>query len=337
MSDFLKFLAGWAWKREGRDDKQRFVDPYLYPWTEEDEDDRLTVHQDRSNAKTVWDSSIVLSKYFQKALDDSVNGKSCLELGCGCGLPGLVLGKLGAKVLLTDLKDTLDITQKNIDANSLRSNVEVAELKWGKDVGQVKGSPFDVIIATDTMYIPEEAETLLLTIEGLSSSNTVVYLSYGRNRYAEDEFKEMAVKHNYTIYEIPEEELDDKYQCGDVTVLKLTKGNASAQPSSKKRKTQKGEEKKQAEQKNKGKKEREEEREEEAEEEEEPKRETKKAKKETEKKTPKKVQKKEVEKEKAKSAEKEKVKSIEKTPKKEAKKSPKKEGKKSPAPKEKKK
>lgn len=60
MSDFYKFLASWGWKREGRDEKQRFVEPYKYPWTEEVDlskpEGRLLIHQDRSNAKTVWDS-----------------------------------------------------------------------------------------------------------------------------------------------------------------------------------------------------------------------------------------------------------------------------------------
>lgn len=36
----------------------------------------------------------------------------------------------GATVVLTDLEDTLDITQRNIDENSLKKNVRTAELKW---------------------------------------------------------------------------------------------------------------------------------------------------------------------------------------------------------------
>lgn len=48
------------------------------------------------------EQSIVLGKYFQKEYGDasSLEGKKCVELGCGCGLPGLVLGKLGTSVLI---------------------------------------------------------------------------------------------------------------------------------------------------------------------------------------------------------------------------------------------
>lgn len=65
----------------------------------------------------VWDSSIVLGKLFERQAD-AVAGKRCLDLSAGCGLPGLVLAKLGAgSVVATDLAPNLPLLRKNAEAN----------------------------------------------------------------------------------------------------------------------------------------------------------------------------------------------------------------------------
>lgn len=52
----------------------------------------------------------------------------------------------------------------------------------GNDVAHLAEMPFDIVIATDTMYIPEEAKTLLETIKQISHEKSIIYLSYGRNK-----------------------------------------------------------------------------------------------------------------------------------------------------------
>ncbi len=65
----------------------------------------------------VWDSSIVLAKYFEKH-PRRCAGRRCLDLSAGCGLPGLVLARLGAaSVTATDLGPNLALLRKNSDAN----------------------------------------------------------------------------------------------------------------------------------------------------------------------------------------------------------------------------
>ena len=39
----------------------------------------------------VWDSSIVMAKYFEKQGHQALAGKRCLDLSAGCGLPGTLL------------------------------------------------------------------------------------------------------------------------------------------------------------------------------------------------------------------------------------------------------
>lgn len=64
----------------------------------------------------VWDSSIVLAKMFERHAARFA-GKRCLDLSAGCGLPGVVLSKLGARVTATDLAPNLALLEKNAKAN----------------------------------------------------------------------------------------------------------------------------------------------------------------------------------------------------------------------------
>ena len=61
-------------------------------------------------ASTVWDSSIVMAKYIEKNAG-VFKGKRCVELGAGCGLVGVVLARVGAEVVLTDLHPNLPLLQ----------------------------------------------------------------------------------------------------------------------------------------------------------------------------------------------------------------------------------
>lgn len=92
----MDFLKSWLWKREGKNDRERYQLPYTYFFSSEvsfkiQNVKQLLIHQDKAIAKTVWDSSIVLSKYFEKLFLQENNNfnlkeSKCLELGCGCGL-----------------------------------------------------------------------------------------------------------------------------------------------------------------------------------------------------------------------------------------------------------
>lgn len=64
----------------------------------------------------VWDSSIVLSKMLELHAPRFA-GRRCLDLSAGCGLPGIVLAKLGAEVTATDLAPNLPLLEKNAAAN----------------------------------------------------------------------------------------------------------------------------------------------------------------------------------------------------------------------------
>lgn len=96
----------------------------------------------------VWDDAVVLSRYLE-LLDQQhpcFANKSVLELGAGVGLPGLLLAKLGASVVVSDRDDAAKrLLEENIKQNGLESACTAVVYEWGKDV--MKGRKFDIILA----------------------------------------------------------------------------------------------------------------------------------------------------------------------------------------------
>lgn len=78
----------------------------------------------------VWDSAIVLAKYFELHASRYGPGTRALDLSAGCGLPGLVLCKLGAEVTATDLRPNLPLLEKNAAANGAPC-LGVTGRQWG--------------------------------------------------------------------------------------------------------------------------------------------------------------------------------------------------------------
>lgn len=217
------FLRSWAWKREHRPDRDRFDRPYHHKINVQGVPHDLVINQapfkTTGFASTVWDSAIVLSKYLER-LPQKVEGRNCIELGAGCGLPGIVAAYLGASsVLLTDFPDNLDLLQKNVTTNKLQMTVSVCPLVWGNR-SELLASPFDLIIAADVMYCVEAVDSLLSTLKMAADAGTIILLAYGRNRQAEQTFLEKAHRY-FSLKQVSDEELDEVYHCVDVDVLEL--------------------------------------------------------------------------------------------------------------------
>lgn len=70
------------------------------------------------------------------------------------------------------------------------------------------------------MYIEEAVEPLLKSLFDLSDNKTDIFLAYGRNRAAERSFLAKC-KCIFSISDVTSCELDEKYQCTDVRVLRL--------------------------------------------------------------------------------------------------------------------
>ena len=172
----------------------------------------------------MWDSAIVLGKLLERR-PELARGRSAVELGAGCGLLSLVLSHLGARVTVTDLECNLPLLRDNMASNG--SSAQVHALSWGAaNACQVRretngGLPFDVVVSSDIMYIPDAVPALVDTLKELSGESTDVYLAYGRNRTAEDAFLIAASRAGFIATPLEAEELHEVYNCLDVTVQKL--------------------------------------------------------------------------------------------------------------------
>ena len=181
-------LAQFEWKREYMTSTARFEEPYTHELACRSAP--LVLQQapfcPEGFASTVWDSSIVLSRYLERRAADghaivtsggtsaasaeppSFAGVRCIELGAGCGLPGLVLHALGADVTLTDLQGNLPLLTRNAEGNARRGEAAageaaageaaagVVEFRWGPaplPSALAPFRPFDLVVATDVLYV----------------------------------------------------------------------------------------------------------------------------------------------------------------------------------------
>jgi predicted nicotinamide N-methyase len=79
---------------------------------------------------------------------------SCLDLGCGQGLAGMVAAELGAQVVLADIdEDCLEIAGHNVARWADRCEVRL--LNWQRDE---LGRSFDLIIGSDVLYERDQWE-----------------------------------------------------------------------------------------------------------------------------------------------------------------------------------
>ena len=133
-------------RQEYKPEKQRFENPF-----------ELEVDRSSNADRSVWDGSIALAKMFDnRDLFPLHYLQKCrvLELGAGCGLVGIYLCLLGAKMtVLTDQKCCVKTLKDNVAANVTgvgRSRIKVVEYCWGKSTEDLtKDGLFHLILAAE--------------------------------------------------------------------------------------------------------------------------------------------------------------------------------------------
>jgi predicted nicotinamide N-methyase len=152
----------------------------------------------------IWPSSIGLSRFISEHRE-LVDGKDVLELGCGCGLPGIVAGMCGGNVEFTDyLPEAIDLASTNWKLN-LTTTPKVSLLDW-REPGNKKA---DVILASDIAYEGRSFDPITNTLKSLLSPRGIILLSEPNRVMASEFIKDLSkhfsiTKSNYPVtkYEI---------------------------------------------------------------------------------------------------------------------------------------
>jgi len=207
----------------------------------------------RGTGWTVWDCSVVLSKYLEYSnAGTQLTGKTVVELGAGPGLAGLTSAFLGARVIITDLAEVVPLIRQNIDANADKitaagGSALARELDWFKAESQVPeianlmvenrvsididgSSPAnvpDVVLSADVIWIDELIEPLLDTISRLVppfAVHTIVLLAYqSRSTRADDKLFSLLAYYRFQISPVPYEDMDPHFRARHIGIFRVSR------------------------------------------------------------------------------------------------------------------
>jgi predicted nicotinamide N-methyase len=147
-----------------------------------------------STGYSVWTGAKALLHYmeciFKRRHRSKLQGVRILEVGAGCGLPGMGLAQLGAKVILTDMPELCRVLQNNVAINfgndcmrdALAENracrPHVASLRWGHpgDLSSVlelvqSSEGLDYVIGAELVYDDTAHKSLIQTLGALLSAS----------------------------------------------------------------------------------------------------------------------------------------------------------------------
>lgn len=120
----------------------------------------------------LWPASQVLAKALKTI---EIDGRRVIELGCGLGLPSLVLQYRGADVTASDHHP---LSESFLDYNTNLNNLPLIpylDLPWGVVGPEIER--FDLIVGSDILYEPNHAELLAGLIGRIAKPTSKVIIS----------------------------------------------------------------------------------------------------------------------------------------------------------------
>jgi len=111
----------------------------------------------------LWPSSLALARAIAGR---SLRGARTLELGCGLGLPSIAAALAGGRVLATDWSpEAVAMTASNAERNGAR--LETLVCSWTEPAPLLERAPWDLVLASDVLYEPRNADALLALLPRL--------------------------------------------------------------------------------------------------------------------------------------------------------------------------
>ena len=138
----------------------------------------------------LWPAALALGRWFCNAGLESGHIK---ELGCGLGLVGITLARLGWRVEATDfVEDALVFTAYNALENRVSNRLSVSYLDWSNPMGP----PCECLVASDVVYEKSNHPYLAQVLRTLLQPGGIFYLGDPRRPQA-GPFVEMLKQQGY--------------------------------------------------------------------------------------------------------------------------------------------
>ncbi|PHN08504.1 class I SAM-dependent methyltransferase [Flavilitoribacter nigricans] len=143
----------------------------------------------------LWPSALGMAQFLLKRADSGAGlireGQGVLELGCGLGLPGIVAGKLGGQVTLSDyLEPALDFARSNWALNNA-AEANYTLLDWRQPDADLAA---DVLLASDITYEARNFPYLPHAFRTLCKPGGTIVLSDPRRQVAREFFHDLPAK-----------------------------------------------------------------------------------------------------------------------------------------------
>lgn len=136
----------------------------------------------------IWAASLVMSHWLASQDTSLFRNKIVLELGSGCGVPGLFVAKAAkeARVYLTDWNEkALSNLSHNIEANGLDQSASAHFMNW-QEKGTWPVPQADILVGSDLVYQESMVDCLLETIRNLKPAR--IFYVAGTRRQGHDRF-----------------------------------------------------------------------------------------------------------------------------------------------------
>lgn len=134
----------------------------------------------------LWPSSLALAQFVGRR--PNLKGKRVAELGCGMALPGIVAGRRGAQVVLTDIEeDALRLAELNWLTN-MDAAAEIRLIDWRHAPEDPR---FDLLLASNLAYEKELFAPLIETFDRLLLPEGEIFLSEPNRPIAAEFFEDL--------------------------------------------------------------------------------------------------------------------------------------------------
>ena len=114
-----------------------------------------------------------------------------LEVGAGVSLPSLLVGQLGTELVVsTDIEDTTELIQENIERNALENEVKSFVLDWLEEDNlnqliKTYGNDYNYILSADCVYSIDAVLPFIHVLDTLANEHTKILFAHPKARIPE--------------------------------------------------------------------------------------------------------------------------------------------------------